>query len=121
MLLAAFLTLFLRLASAAPILETAECPNYGYYSQQRHEPFSAGAYSLSYMRPEPACRTFNSSSVEQAIDRMNRTIFDPDLFRLFENTYPSTLDTAIKWKGVAANNSDEELVFVITGDINAMV
>lgn len=120
MLLAAWCLLVLPLASAAPIVEQTKCPNYSYHSQQRHEPFSPGAYSLSYMRPDPACRTFNSSSVEQAITRVNDTIYDPDLFRLFENTYPSTLDTAIRWKGVAANNSDEELVFVITGDINAM-
>ena len=119
MLLAAC-SLFLPATYAAPIVEKTQCPNYGYYSQQRHEPFSPGAYSLSYMRPDPSCRTFNSSSVEDAITRMNGTIFDPDLYRLFENTYPSTLDTAIRWKGVAANNSDEELVFVITGDINAM-
>ena len=99
--------------SCAPV-KLDSCPNYTTFSQQHHEPYSPGAYALSYMRPEPRCRTFNSSAVEDAIVRMNKTIADPDLFRLFENTYPSTLDTAIKWKGVAANNTEEELCFVIT-------
>lgn len=63
---------------------------------------------------------YNSTNVETAITQMKQRIHDPDLFRLFENTYPNTLDTAIKWRGVAANNSAEELCFVITGDIDAM-
>jgi uncharacterized protein len=96
------------------------CPNYADYSRQQHSPLSEGAYKLSYMRPIPACRTFNSTLVEDAIERLRSEIWDPDLFRLFENTWPNTLDTAIKWQGVAANNTAEELCFVITGDINAM-
>ena len=66
------------------------------------------------------CRTFTSQGVEDTITRMKTTIKDPDLYRLFENAYPNTLDTAIKWKGYAADNAEEELTFIITGDINAM-
>ncbi|KAH6638629.1 hypothetical protein BKA67DRAFT_145458 [Truncatella angustata] len=106
--------LFVKFAS------TASCPNYADYSRTKHEPFSEGANQLSSMRPVPACRTFNSSLVEDEILRLKDQIWDPDLFRLFENTWPNTLDTAIKWMGVAANNTEEELCFVITGDINAM-
>ena len=96
------------------------CPSYSSYSRQRHGPFSTGAYQLPYQRPAPACRTFNSSAVEGAIHRMQSLIKDPDLFRLFENSFPNTLDTTIAWKGFAANNSEEDLCFIITGDINAM-
>ena len=96
------------------------CPDYSSYSQQRHEPFSEGGHQLSYQRPAPGCRTFNSSAVEDVISRMRGVIKDPDLFRLFENTFPNTLDTTVAWNGVAANNSEEELTFLVTGDISAM-
>lgn len=99
----------------------AQCPDYLDYSAEYHAPFSSGKYNLSYQRPAPACRTFNSSGVEAAIARVAADISDPDLARLFENAYPNTLDTAIRWKGFAAgSNDEEELTFVITGDINAM-
>lgn len=99
---------------------SAQCPDYFDYAEQHHRPFSSGRYNLSYQRPEPACRTFNSSVVETAINSTVASIADPDLARLFMNSYPNTLDTAVKWKGYAANTSDEELTFLITGDINAM-
>jgi meiotically up-regulated gene 157 (Mug157) protein len=98
----------------------AQCPDYSEYSQQKHQPYSAGKYQLSYMRPDPACRTFNSSVAEDTIKDMQSVIKDPDLYRIFQNSFPNSLDTAVKWKGVAANNSEEELSFLITGDINAM-
>lgn len=96
------------------------CPSYSSYSKRPHEPLSEGKFALGYQRPPPACRTFNSSAAEAEIARVKPLIADPDLARIFENTFPNTLDTAIKWQGVAANNTEEELCFVITGDIDAM-
>jgi uncharacterized protein len=96
------------------------CPNPAVYFTEYHEPFSAGRFNLSYQRPPGHCRTFNLSDVEDTVQAVKTQIADPDLSRLFENAFPNTLDTAIKWHGFAANNSEEELTFVITGDINAM-
>lgn len=103
----------------SPLLASAACPDYADYSKQRHGPYSSGKYQLSYMRPAPECRTFVSDIVDSKIANMSSVIKDPDLYRLFKNAYPNTLDTAIKWKGHAAG-TDEELTFIITGDINAM-
>lgn len=102
--------------AALPAFTFAQCPDYSDYSKTAHAPFSSGRYNLSYMRPDPACRTFNSSIVEGSTSNISSQINDPDLKRLFENTYPNTLDTAIRWKGYASG-SDEELTFVITGGL----
>lgn len=110
---------FLLLCSwlgSAVIVAGQSCPDYLDYSRQHHPPFSSGRYKLSYQRPSEACRTFTSSSVEDTITSLNASIADPDLFRLFQNSFPNTLDTAIKWKGYASG-TDEELTFVITGDM----
>ncbi|KAF2241219.1 glycoside hydrolase family 125 protein [Trematosphaeria pertusa] len=107
-------------SSAVPLLVAAQCPDYSDYSKEVHEPLSSGKNQLAYQRPSPECRTFTSQGVEDLITRMEGVIKDPDLYRLFQNAYPNTLDTAIKWKGYAADNAEEELTFVITGDINAM-
>lgn len=108
--------------AASSLLSTAhaDCPDYSDYSTEIHQPVSSGKYQLSSMRPAPACRTFNSSAVETAISDLETVIKDADLYRLFQNSFPNSLDTAVKWKGYAADNSAEELTFLITGDINAM-
>lgn len=109
----------LALAAFAPLVLSASCPHYSSYSTTKHEPYSEGKYKLPYQRPTPECRTFSSPVIEETIARIKSQIADPDLGRLFENTFPNTLDTMIAWQGLA-NNTDEELTFVITGDINAM-
>ncbi|KAK4185990.1 hypothetical protein QBC35DRAFT_413684 [Podospora australis] len=98
---------------------TSSCPNYSQHAETRHQPFSPGKYSLSYARPPPSCRTFNSSVIESLLTNLSSVISDPDLFRLFENTFPNTLDTAIRWHGLSSSEG-EELTFIITGDINAL-
>jgi hypothetical protein len=105
---------------AVPLLASAQCPDYSDWSKEVHEPLSSGKYKLAYQRPSEDCRTFKSQGVEDVLSRMEGVIKDPDLYRLFQNAYPNSLDTAVKWKGVAADNANEELTFLITGDINAM-
>lgn len=41
---------------------------------------------------------------------MKQRLKDPDLARLFENTFPSTLDTTVKYF-----DPDVNLAFIITG------
>lgn len=108
--------LFIYLLSVSITAGAQTCPDYTGYSNVTHEPFSGGRYKLSYQRPIVNCRTFTSQDVENAISRLTSSISDPDLAKLFVNSYPNTLDTAIKWKGYASG-SDEELTFVITGDM----
>jgi meiotically up-regulated gene 157 (Mug157) protein len=99
--------------------KTSACVDYTTYSQQGHGSLTTGLYKLPDQRPPENCRTFTIHEVEQKIKEMQKTIVDPELFRLFYNTYPNTLDTAVKWKGTS-NTTGEELTFLITGDINAM-
>jgi meiotically up-regulated gene 157 (Mug157) protein len=107
------------LTNLAP-LALGACPDYVDYSKEVHEPLSSGKYKLAYQRPSEDCRTFYSQGLEDTLTRMESVIKDPDLYRLFQNSYPNTLDTTIRWKGYAENNTKEELTFIITGDINAM-
>ncbi|WP_018620523.1 glycoside hydrolase family 125 protein [Spirosoma luteum] len=68
------------------------------------------------VREVPAKRNFTSESVEQTIGRMKKTIRDPELAWLFENCFPNTIDTTVRYS-VIDGKSDS---FVITGDIDAM-
>ncbi|KAL2124718.1 hypothetical protein VTJ04DRAFT_1083 [Mycothermus thermophilus] len=114
---------------AAPPKPTVECIGFESLQRQRPGPLSEGRRQFPYVRPPPECRTFRLPALEALIERMRKVIRDPDLFRLFENSYPNTLDTMIKWRGYAIKKdditgenitTDEELTYVITGDIDAM-
>ena len=117
-----------RCTLAAPIPDQHTCPRYDDYARLRdHPPFSEGRFRLPYQRPVKECRKFSVPLVEETIERLRGKITDPDLFRLFENAYPNTLDTAVLWTGFAWENwenetehgrsTEEDLAFVITGDM----
>jgi len=94
------------ISSGPPPEEVPTCPDYSTYSYAAHFPKTGGKYNLPYQRPSPECRKFNVSEVEDTIMSMKKLVKDPDLFRLFENCFPNTLDTAVTWKGLANNTED---------------
>ncbi|KAI1357605.1 hypothetical protein F5Y08DRAFT_323955 [Xylaria arbuscula] len=108
------------------------CPEYTQYSAYPHRPLSDGPLELPYQRPHPKCRTFHSDAIEKVIDDMVARIKDPDLARLFENTFPSTTDTTVKFHTTGSTKKDQmnsdlyqdeewegPQSFIITGDIIA--
>lgn len=90
---------------------------------------------LPYQRPSVPCRTFESDLVEKIIKDMNATMLDRDLARIFENAFPNTLDTTVRWHvdgtekqepsrmqqifGEASDAWKGAQSFIVTGDINA--
>jgi meiotically up-regulated gene 157 (Mug157) protein len=60
-------------------------------------PLSKGPLQLPFQRPDPRCRTFNSDAIEKVIGDITSRMKDPDLARLFENAFPSTTDTTVKF------------------------
>ncbi|KAG5979169.1 hypothetical protein E4U55_005486 [Claviceps digitariae] len=96
------------------------CPEYEQYARVSHSPYSSGRFKYPNQRPAEQCRLYPVPEVEQTIKRVEQLISDPDLYRLFVNTWPNTVDTTVLWHGKALDNADEELAFVITGDIHAM-
>ncbi len=67
-------------------------------------------------RPAPADRRFTSPAVEATIVEVKRELADPELAWLFENCFPNTLDTTVRFVERAGRPD----TFVITGDIPAM-
>lgn len=90
-------------------------------------PLSKGPLALPYQRPSPHCRTFSSPLVEEIIEDMTDRMQDKDLARIFENAFPNTLDTTVRWHVDSTekhkNNRDGSWEgpqsFIVTGDINA--
>lgn len=86
--------------------------------------------ALPFQRPSPHCRTFESPLVEKIIHDMTSRLLDKDLSRIFENAFPNTLDTTVKWhvdgtekpakrKKHGDGKWEGPQTFIVTGDINA--
>ncbi|GAB7355083.1 hypothetical protein MBLNU459_g5670t1 [Dothideomycetes sp. NU459] len=91
--------------------------------------------ALPFQRPAPQCRTFESDLVEKVIKDMNKNMKDKDLARIFENAFPNTLDTTVRWhvdgheskqakqyykyESSVEDEWDGAQSFIVTGDINA--
>ena len=77
---------------------------------------SARAAELPHARPALADRHFTSPAVEALISRLQHGIADPALATIFENCFPTTLDTTV-FPGSYEGKPD---TYVVTGDIDAM-
>lgn len=95
-------------------------------------PYSEGPMHLPFQRPHAYCRTFSSPNVDRVIKEVTGRMRDPDLARIFENAFPNTLDTTVRWHvdGVNTHATKTRLArdqgkwegaqsFIVTGDINA--
>lgn len=97
-------------------------------------PYSDGPLRLPFQRPSSHCRTFESDLVEKTITDLSERMIDKDLARIFENAFPNTLDTTVRWhvdgteklasKGMQWNLGTEGAwegpqSFIVTGDIDA--
>ncbi|PRT55038.1 hypothetical protein B9G98_02658 [Wickerhamiella sorbophila] len=90
--------------------------DYERFCQERNPPLSHGPLSLPMQRPPPECRTFRSRVIDHEVEQMKAKLRNiPDLARLFENTFPNTLDTTIRFH----DSGSSPITFVVTGDINA--
>lgn len=96
-------------ASVAVADVPSDCPAYDQYAAQQHEPLSTGKYKYPFQRPDQRCRSYVVPEVEKTIKKAKCKIKDPDLYRLFVNTWPNTVDTTVLWRGRAMDNSDEEV------------
>ncbi len=77
---------------------------------------AAAAAERASRRPQAAQRRFRSQAVEDAIAAVRREVADPEIGWLFENCFPNTLDTTVRF----SEKDGRPDTFVITGDIAAM-
>ncbi|MDN4012349.1 glycoside hydrolase family 125 protein [Chryseobacterium gambrini] len=67
-------------------------------------------------RPPMSERKFTSVAVEKTIKAIKKSIADEELAWMFENCFPNTLDTTVKFY----RKNNKPYTYVITGDIDAM-
>ncbi|NDV77528.1 glycoside hydrolase family 125 protein [Dysgonomonas sp. 511] len=67
-------------------------------------------------RPDKKDRLFTSKAVENEISRVKKLLKNPKLAWMFENCFPNTLDTTVRY--YKTDGKDDTLVY--TGDIHAM-
>lgn len=67
-------------------------------------------------RPPLSERKFTSEAVEKTIKTIKKSIADEELAWMFENCFPNTLDTTVKFY----QKNNKPYTYVITGDIDAM-
>jgi len=78
--------------------------------------FAGNAPKFPVVRPAADKRRFRSRAVEAAITEFQKKVKDEELGWLFNNCFPSTLDTTVT-HGTRDGRPD---TYVITGDIDAM-
>ncbi|CAK7198147.1 hypothetical protein SEUCBS139899_000805 [Sporothrix eucalyptigena] len=86
------------------VFDINACPDYTMYSSYPHRPLSLGPMNLPFQRPHERCRTFHSDAIEAVISDVTSRMKNLDLARVFENAFPSTTDTTVKFH---TNGSDE--------------
>ncbi len=69
-------------------------------------------------RPAPSERLFTSEAVEAEIARIKALLTNARLAWMFENCFPNTLDTTVRWTRQDEAGKDDTVVY--TGDIHAM-
>ncbi|SCU99297.1 LADA_0H18822g1_1 [Lachancea dasiensis] len=112
-----------------------KCSSYVDYASVPHfkETDKDATLTLPFQRPPKNCRTFQSPLVELFLPEFTKRLKNRDLARLFENTFPNTIDTTILWHVTGEANrklnnhklkpllyrNEVPETFVVTGDIHA--
>ena len=70
------------------------------------------------IRPAESGRLFTSEAVEAEIARVKGVLTNARLAWMFENCFPNTLDTTVRWTREDEQGRDDTVIY--TGDIHAM-